>query len=208
MENGFFITTEGCEGGGKTTAIRKIKEVLERKGHRVIITREPGGVPTAEKIREVLLNNTLTSISEMYLFGAARFEHLHHVVNPALEKGLVVICDRFYDSSIVYQGHVGGLGMDYVYEFNKTLVKREPDLTLYFDVDVEVGLNRIFSNSDREVSKYDMKDTEYHEKVREGYLLLMDKPYGGSRIKKVDANQSIENVENQLEEIFKGVTIK
>ncbi|MBD3108945.1 dTMP kinase [Bacillus sp. AGMB 02131] len=196
MEQGVFITFEGPEGAGKTTILNKLSDVLKQQGYNVLQTREPGGISISEQIREVLLNKDNTAMderTEALLYAAARRQHLVEKVLPALEKGYMVLCDRFIDSSLAYQGYARGLGVDEVYQINRFAIgETMPNLTLYFDLDPEVGLARIQSNGEREINRLDLEKLSFHEKVREGYLMLVDR--FPERIKLVDASAGVEEV--------------
>ena len=193
---GKFITVEGGEGAGKSLAIQSVKKHLEGMGYEVVLTREPGGVPLAERIRELTLDKDITEmdiVTEMFLFAASRREHLVKKVLPALEDGKVVLCDRFVDSSFVYQGIVGGLGVDFVWDVNKAAIgELMPDFTLYMDLDPEIGLARIEKNADREVNRMDLKPIEYHQAVRKGYLDIAER--FTDRIEVVDASGTVDEV--------------
>jgi dTMP kinase len=195
MTNGFIISLEGGEGAGKTTILERLKALLDEKNINYISTREPGGVNISEQIREVILdkNNTeMDSRTEALLFAAARRQHLVQKVRPALEEGKVVIFDRYVDSSLVYQGYVRGISVDEVFELNQFAIEGLlPDLTLYFDLDPKVGLERIGKDGDREVNRLDLEKFSFHEKVREGYLSLNEK---FDRFEVIDAEQSIDAV--------------
>ncbi|MBE0449322.1 MAG: dTMP kinase [Clostridia bacterium] len=205
MSKTVVISLEGGEGAGKTSVIEKIKTHLESKGISHMITREPGGVPISEKIREIILDKTHDEMdhrTEALLFAAARRQHLIEKVIPAIRSGIeVVVFDRFVDSSMVYQGYVRGIGVDEVYQMNLFATEGFlPDLTLYLDVDPEIGLARINSNPDREINKLDMETLEFHKLVREGYLELASK--FPERIRIINAENSIEEVcEESVKEI-------
>lgn len=194
------ISIEGGEGAGKSTVIERIASYLEENMHVFMITREPGGVRISERIREIILEKDYTEMdarTEAMLFAAARRQHLVEKVLPAVEQNKVVVFDRFVDSSLVYQGYVRGIGIDEVYNLNLFATEGFlPDLTLYLDIDPEIGLRRISDNPDREINKLDLEGLHFHEKVREGYQILLDKY--PDRIVQVDANQSIENVLNAV----------
>lgn len=196
MKCNLFITFEGPEGAGKTTVIQKIAERLEQENIAVLATREPGGIEIAEKIRAVILNPAHTAMderTEALLYAAARSQHYFEKVRPALEDGKLVICDRFIDSSLAYQGYARGIGVDEVLAINEFAIgKKLPDLTILFDLSPEVGLARIHAHGDREVNRLDVESLAFHEKVREGYLLLV-KRYP-ARIKVVNADQNVEQV--------------
>ncbi len=169
---GFFITFEGTEGSGKTTVIEKVEAYYIEKGYQVIRTREPGGSKIAEDIRNVILdvdNVKMDSITEAMLYAASRRQHLVEKVIPYLEQGYIVLCDRFIDSSLAYQGYARGLGIDKVYQMNLMATNGLlPDATIYVDVRPEVGLSRIKSNN-REQNRLDLEKLSFHQNVYDGY---------------------------------------
>jgi dTMP kinase len=199
MKHGIFITMEGPEGAGKTTILQLLGEALQKEGHAVILTREPGGIPISEQIREVILhkeNTAMDSRTEALLYAAARRQHLVEKVIPALEQGMIVLCDRFIDSSLAYQGHARGLDMDEIYSINKFAIGDfMPDVTVYFDIDPAEGLKRISKNHQREVNRLDLEELHFHEKVREGYQLVMER--WKDRFIRIDASQPLEVVFEQ-----------
>ena len=189
----YFITFEGPEGSGKTTLITAVYEML-LKSHSVIKTREPGGITISEMIREILLakGNDMDYRTEALLFAASRRQHLTEKVIPALNQGKVVLCDRFVDSSIAYQGYARGIGTEAVMEINRFAIEDYmPDLTIYLKLDPEVGLSRISSNK-RDRNRLDAEQIDFHHDVVSGYNKL-SKIYP-ERIKTVDANQTPEKV--------------
>ncbi|MFJ5625237.1 dTMP kinase [Peribacillus loiseleuriae] len=196
MSRGIFITFEGPEGAGKTTVLHKLGEVLTDVGYQVVITREPGGISISEQIREVILNKDNTVMdgrTEALLYAAARRQHLVEKVMPALDRGVIVLCDRFIDSSLAYQGHARGLSIDEVYKMNQFAIAGVmPDLTIYFDIDPALGLQRVHSNQEREVNRLDMEELQFHEKVREGYQIIMER--SRERFYIVDAAQPLDIV--------------
>ena len=196
MEKGIFITIEGPEGAGKTTIIEMLLEKLESEGYPIMKTREPGGIEIAEQIRSVILNKNNTAMdgrTEALLYAAARRQHLVEKVLPAIEQGFIVLCDRFIDSSLAYQGFARGIGMDEVYSINTFAIEnRMPDATLYFDIDPEIGMKRINEHKGREVNRLDLENLEFHRKVREGYQLLSRKY--SNRIIEIDASQPLQKV--------------
>ncbi|TYS47278.1 dTMP kinase [Rossellomorea marisflavi] len=206
MMNGSFITVEGPEGAGKSTVLAVLAKRLEEDGVPVVITREPGGIKIAEQIREVILHTENTEMderTEALLYAAARRQHLVEKVLPALREGKVVLCDRFIDSSLAYQGKARGIGMDAIEEINAFAIEDHmPDLTLYFDIEPEEGLNRINQHKGREVNRLDLESVGFHHKVREGYLELVNKY--PSRIQVVDASRSVTAVADAAYEIVKG----
>lgn len=194
--NKLFITLEGGEGAGKSTIIKMLSEALVEKGFYVTCTREPGGIEIAEQIRNVILdkrNVSMDSKTEALLYAAARRQHLVEKVLPELEKGHVVLCDRFIDSSLAYQGYARGLGIDEILTINQFAIgDYMPSLTLYLDVRPEIGLSRIDKDNQREVNRLDLESLEFHSTVREGYLKLLH--MFPERIKLINAEGSIEDV--------------
>lgn len=205
MKHNLFISFEGPEGAGKTTVIQKITERLERENLKVLSTREPGGIEIAEKIRAIILDPEHTVMderTEALLYAAARSQHYFEKVRPALDEGKLVICDRFIDSSLAYQGYARGLGVDEVLAINEFAIgKKLPDLTILFDLAPDVGLARIQANGEREINRLDVESLAFHEKVREGYGLLV-KRYP-ERIKVVNAEQTVEQV---IEDVWSIIT--
>ncbi|MCM3006887.1 dTMP kinase [Priestia koreensis] len=205
---GKFITFEGPEGAGKTTIMEMVYNYYKQKEVQILSTREPGGIHIAEEIRKVILNpdhTTMDGRTEALLYAAARRQHLVEKVVPALENGTTVFCDRFIDSSLAYQGFARELGIEEVFQINQFAIGHTmPDLTIYFDLDPEVGLQRINETKGREINRLDLEKVDFHRKVREGYLLLVEK--FPSRIMKINADQPIENVYKdvlkQLEALF------
>ena len=196
MSKGFLVSLEGPEGAGKTSVLEALIPILEDRGIEVLSTREPGGVLIGEKIREVILDPSHTEMdpkTELLLYIASRRQHLVEKVLPALAAGKLVIMDRFIDSSVAYQGFGRGLdieAIDWLNEFATDGLK--PDLTLYFDIEVEEGLARIATNSDREINRLDMEGLDLHRKVRQGYLSLLEKE--ADRIVKIDASLPLDQV--------------
>lgn len=191
-----FITFEGGEGSGKTTALKKINQMLLDRGYQTVLTREPGGTPISEQIREVILNKANTDMdsrTEALLYAASRRQHLVQKIWPALREGKIVLCDRFLDSSLAYQGVARGLGIDEVLHVNEYATEGQyPDLTFFFDLDPEEGLKRIAANSGREVNRLDLEKLSFHEKVRIAFLDLSQK--FKDRYVVIDASKSPEEV--------------
>lgn len=201
---GLFITFEGPEGAGKTTILSKLVKELEERGHRVVSTREPGGIKISERIREIILNKEHTMMdarTEALLYAAARRQHLVEKVIPALEENMIVLCDRFIDSSLAYQGYARGIGIEEVLKINEFAIENVmPDITLYFDIKPEKGLERISKNEQREINRLDLEHLEFHYKVYEGYQNVINLfPY---RIKAINADQSIESVFHEVKKIL------
>ncbi len=191
-----FITLEGPEGSGKTTAVEEAVKKLEEMGYQVVRTREPGGTPISEQIRNVILdkaNTMMDSRTEALLYAASRRQHLVEKVWPAIKEGKIVVCDRYLDSSLAYQGGARGLGIDEVLNINLFATENTwPDLTLLFDLNPEIGLARISANSEREVNRLDLEKLEFHNKVRNTFLDLA-KRYP-DRYVIIDAGKSREEV--------------
>ena len=196
MSKGFLVSLEGPEGAGKTSVLEALIPILEDRGVEVLTTREPGGVLIGEKIREVILDPSHTEMdpkTELLLYIASRRQHLVEKVLPALAAGKLVIMDRFIDSSVAYQGFGRGLDIDAIDWLNEFATDGlKPDLTLYFDIEVEEGLARIAANSNREVNRLDMEGLDLHRKVRQGYLSLLERE--GNRIEKIDASLPLDQV--------------
>lgn len=202
LKKGFFIVLEGGDGTGKSTQAKLIAEHLKSNGFEsVVLTREPGGVDTAEKIRNIILNEDIDPITEALLFASARREHLVKKVIPALNEGKVVICDRFLYSSLAYQGHARGLGIETVYNINKLAVEDcFPNLTIMLDLDAQTGIDRIFNNRTEETNRLDKESLEFHSKVREGYKTV-SKMYSDELVF-VDASKSIGDVFEDIKAIL------
>lgn len=192
MKKGIFITFEGGEGAGKTSLIERIKTYLLNKKLNLVFTREPGGTLFGEEIRNLLLKDRKEKVSakaELCLFLASRAQHIQDVIIPALSKGKIVLCDRYNDSSIAYQGYARGLGIEDVINFSSYIIEKAiPDLTLYLDIDPQIGLSRVKSKYDR----IESEKISFHQKIREGFLLLAEK--FPDRIKILEASKSKEEV--------------
>ncbi|MFZ2743208.1 MAG: dTMP kinase [Trichococcus flocculiformis] len=205
---GIFITIEGPDGSGKTTALQQVVPRLQQEMNRkVVATREPGGSPIAEKIRSLILDPSHTDMdsrTEALLYAASRRQHLVEKVLPVLESGDVIFCDRFVDSSIAYQGYARGIGEEGIREINEFATEGiEPDVTLYIDVPAEVGIQRIHANLDeREYNRLDQEKLAFHEKVRAGYQHLAQA--NPERIVVVDGTMSRESVAEACYHIIKN----
>jgi dTMP kinase len=171
-----FITLEGPEGSGKTSVMKEVIARLRQEGFVIEETREPGGTPIAEQIREVILNKENTKLdprAEALLLAASRRQNLVEKIWPALKAGKIVICDRFIDSSLAYQGGARGLGVEPVLNINLFATESSyPQLTLLFDLPPELGLKRIAANANREINRLDLEQLSFHQKVRDTYLTL------------------------------------
>lgn len=191
-----FITFEGGEGSGKSSALKLIDERLRAEGYETVLTREPGGTPIAEQIRNVILDKGNTKMdprTEALLYAASRRQHLVEKVWPAIKEGKIVLCDRYLDSSLAYQGGARGLGIDNVLNVNLFATEGTfPDLTLLFDIEPELGLDRIAKNASREVNRLDLEKIEFHRGVRKTFLSLAERY--PERFVVIDASQSLEKV--------------
>lgn len=201
---GIFITFEGPDGAGKTTILNMLSEEFKEKGIEAVFTREPGGIRIAEQIREVILNKENTEMdsrTEALLYAAARRQHIVEKVIPALNEGKLIICDRFIDSSLAYQGYAREIGVDDVYSINMFAIDGVmPEVTLYFDIEPERGLLRINGSDSREVNRLDLEKMDFHLKVQKGYKQLIDK--FPERIKVINADQSLEDVYRDVKEVL------
>jgi dTMP kinase len=191
-----FITFEGGEGSGKSTAIKHIVDELTKEGYPIVLTREPGGTPISEEIRDIILDKKNTEMdprTEALLYAASRRQHLVEKILPALKEGKIVLCDRYLDSSLAYQGGARGLGIDAVYQMNQFATQgEEPDLTLLFDIQPEEGLRRIAANAGREVNRLDVEQLPFHYAVREAFHKLAKQ--NPNRFVMIDASKSPEEV--------------
>lgn len=202
-KQGQFITIEGQDGAGKTTNLQYLCNILELHDIDYIVTREPGGTPLGEAIREVLLSQNeinIVPMSELLLVFAARSQHLEEVINPALEQGVWVVCDRFTDASYAYQGGGHGLNSDIIKQIAKLVQQgREPDLTLLLDVDIATGESRVNTRNETK-DRFEQQETQFKKKVRDCYLQLAhDNP---ERIKLVNAGLEINSVKKQVEQVI------
>lgn len=191
---GYFITFEGPDGSGKTTVATAVCEELKKRGYEVIHTREPGGIGISEKIRNIILdpeNTMMDAKTEALLYAASRRQHLVEKVFPAIREGKIVICERFLDSSLAYQGYGRQLGFDEVLEINLFAIDRTyPDLTVYLDVDEQVGLDRLSDRSFKD--RLDQESIDFHHRVAEGYQEVLRR--FKDRIRIVDASRGKEEV--------------
>lgn len=194
MHKGLFITFEGNDGSGKTTISTMICELLTKAGFTTIHTREPGGIDIAEKIRELILdpqNTAMDARTEALLYAASRRQHLIEKVLPAIDAGNIVICDRFIDSSLAYQGIGRGIGIDEVYHMNEFAMEDHlPDATIFLAVDLEVSLSRVTARGNKD--RLENETNAFHLAVREGYKEVCER--FSDRIHVIDANQDVETV--------------
>ncbi|MBO9508798.1 dTMP kinase [Thalassospira sp. A3_1] len=196
---GLFISFEGGEGSGKTTQIRRLESWFRQRGREVVVTREPGGSPGAEEIRNLLLTGDpgrWDAVTEALLMFASRRDHVERTIRPALAEGKVVLCDRFADSSVAYQGFGHGLGAEYIRNLWQIAIDGfKPDLTLIFDLPVEVGLERAgarFANISAAEDRFERMGTEFHQRLRNGFIEIARK--NPERCEIVDANGDIDLV--------------
>ena len=195
MKKGLFITFEGIDGCGKTTQIELLKNSLEKQGENVLLTREPGAKGLGEKLREILLNyeGDVSSNCESFLFLADRAQHIDTIIKPAIEKGIIVICDRHTDSTVAYQGYGRGLDLKQIHYLNNIATSGiKPDLTFILDIDVETSLERIGKARDRMESA----GIEFFNRVRNGYIEISKQE--PNRVKLLNGKDSIENIHNQI----------
>lgn len=201
-----FITLEGPEGSGKSSVMEKVYERLLSEGYQIVKTREPGGTPIGEQIRNVILNQDNTKMdirTECLLFAASRRQHLVEKIWPSLKQGKLVFCDRYLDSSLAYQGYARKLGINNVLNVNLFATENTyPDLTLFFDVAPEIGLERINKNHNREVNRLDVEKLEFHKNVYQGYITLLN--MYPERIKRIDASKPFNEVVEDTYNLIKG----
>ena len=199
---GLFISFEGGEGSGKSTAISLIKERLVNEGYNVEVTREPGGVAVSEQIRDVILdiNNNMCKETEALLYAASRVEHLYKKVIPLLEEGYIVISDRYIDSSLAYQGFARNIGVDRILEINRFALDYMPKVTYFFDVKPEIGLARIKGRD--KIDRLDLEEMAFHQSVYDGYVEIA-KMYP-KRIKTINGLASIDDIVNEIYLDIKG----
>jgi dTMP kinase len=199
-----FITFEGTEGSGKTTQCRRLARSLRGQGYQVLETREPGGTPLAETIRKLLLSSfnpkdytePITPSCETMLILAARSQHVIHVIQPALAKGIIVLCDRFFDSTLAYQGYARGLDKTFLNEAQRFITNGlQPHLTFFLDLPIQEGLSR--RKRAKEQNRLDHESLSFHQRVRRGFLALAKEH--PKRIRKIDATQSTHTLAAQIE---------
>ncbi|EMG28799.1 thymidylate kinase [Listeria fleischmannii 1991] len=197
---GLFITLEGPDGSGKTTTMRLLEEKMKQSGIDFIKTREPGGSPISEKVREIVLgigNEEMDPRTEALLIAGARRQHVVEKIRPALQAGKTVLCDRFIDSSLAYQGAGRGIGIEEVLNINLFAVGETlPDITFYLDVDAATGLERIAASRGREINRLDKEDISFHDKVQKGYKEIM--AMFPSRFKRIDANRTPDEITDEI----------
>lgn len=202
---GKFITIEGTDGAGKTTQINLLMEYLKHEGFDVVLTREPGGTYIGEKIRELLLdteNSSMSYMTEALLYAAARAQHVNEKILPALNDGKIVVCDRFVDSSIAYQGFARELGFKTIESINNYAVNSlAPDITFYLDISPEIGIAR--KRDSKVLDRIEVEKMEFHNSVYKGFQELCN--CYTDRIKKINADRSIEDISNDIIEEVKKI---
>ena len=201
-----FITFEGPDGSGKSTVIKAVYERLINDGYSVILTREPGGTPIAEKIRDIILDNSNTALdarTEALLYAASRRQHLVEKIWPAIKEGKIVLCDRFLDSSLAYQGEGRKLGIENILNVNLFATENTyPDLTLFFNISPEEGLKRVSKDKKRVADRLDNENANFHQAVYNGFLKV-NSMYK-DRIQVVDATKSLNEVIENAYKIIKS----
>ena len=203
---GYLITFEGIEGSGKSTQVQRLASRLRQERHEVMDTREPGGTPAAERIRQLFLpteqSEPLDRFSELFLILAARQQHVRHVLQPAVDAGAIVLCDRFSDSTLAYQGYGRGLDLSLLRRLNGLVTPHlTPDLTLWLDLPVAVGLARRYNT--RERNRLDAEDTSFHDRVRQGFLALHERE--PRRIRRIDAQRDADAIAEEIWQVVRHV---
>lgn len=206
LKKGLFITFEGPEGSGKTTQIELLKKELESQGYAVVVTREPGGTEIGKKIRKILLdvqNDGMSFKTELFLYAADRIDHVEKIIRPAISEKSVVLCDRYIDSTVAYQGAGRNIGAKFIEDLMLLAVDGlQPDLTVLIDIDPSKGVNRAIqkeayknTNGDR----IEREGLDFHQRVRSGYLELAEKY--PQRIKKISGEQGIDAIHKEIKDI-------
>lgn len=202
MKKSMFITLEGPDGCGKSSVALELKKELINLGYSIVHTREPGGIEISEQIREVILNKDNTAMAEKteaLLYAASRCQHIQEKIIPALESGQIIICERFLDSSLAYQGYARNIGIDAVYDINKFAIGTcMPDLTLFLDIEPSLGLERIKSRQNKD--RLDQEKIDFHQKVYQGYQKVNQ--LFSKRIKIVDASKPLNEVVEKCLELI------
>ncbi len=208
---GTFITFEGIEGSGKSTQIVLLADYFKSSGNRVLLTREPGGTPIGDQIRKILLdpaNKALDPSAELLLYAASRAQHMSEVILPSLAAGSIVLCDRFSDATLAYQGYGRGLNRETIQELDRIVTSgMRPDLTLLFDIDAATGLSRARGrNNSRGLeneARFENEKIAFHERIRRGYLELAKQEPG--RIRVVDASQTPDEIQDIVRKMIDDV---
>ncbi len=199
-----FITFEGIEGCGKTTQLKLLAGLLEKQGFQVVTTREPGGCPIADKVRAILLdaeNHAMVPLAELLLYAAARAQHVAEIVRPALAAGKIVLCDRFTDATMAYQGFGRGLDQETIATLNQLAIGQlRPELTILLDCPVEIGLSRAIARIDNSQGareeRFELEARQFHQRVRDGYIqLAAQEP---ARFVRIDGGQDLQQVTSAI----------
>ena len=206
-----FISLEGIEGCGKTTQLDHISVFLEKIGRPFVVTREPGGTDIGKKIRSILLDpasNDLEPTAELLLYMADRAQHINSVIKPRLAEGKIVVCDRYYDATVAYQGFARGLGVNYIRDLHRMILEDfKPDLTILLDLSPRTGLSRAWQELDSgnrsgAESRFEEEAISFHEKVRAGYLEIAR--LEPKRFKIIDASPEIDVVQTEIQKVLTG----
>lgn len=204
---GFFISFEGPEGAGKSTILKLVAQYLKEQfpNEEIVTTREPGGTKLAEQVRAILQtqeDENIDARAEALLFAAARRQHVTEVIKPSLAANKIVLSDRYVDSSLAYQGAARGLGIDEVYKINKFAIENcLPDLTIIFDLDVELGLKRIYANRQNQIDRLDKESLDFHKTVRQTFLQLVER-YPDRNYYVLDASKDIDEVLQEVKTVL------
>lgn len=209
-----LITFEGGEGSGKTTQIRRLKKYLAQKGIPCRVTREPGGCPISEKVRKILLNpdyHHMAPMSELFLYEAARAQHVEEVIKPLLKKGVVVLCDRFSDATLAYQGYGRGIELQWIENLNRLSSQDiKPDITFLLDCPSDVGLKRAVQRNQvlkkEKEGRFETEEVRFHHRVRRGYLSIAKKE--PDRIKVIATRQGEEKVFEKIRHIIDELIVR
>ncbi|HPJ23324.1 MAG TPA: dTMP kinase [Bacillota bacterium] len=204
---GKFISFEGPDGSGKTSVIKIVEAYFRDKGYDVLITREPGGIKISEKIRDIIHDvehQEMDPRTEALLYAASRSQHLHQKIIPAINQGKIVLCDRYVDSSLAYQGFGRHLGYDEVLAINMFAIGGVfPDLTIFVDVKPEIGLRRVFSTEEREKNRLDLEPLDFHKQIYEGYQEIIKR--FPDRIKRINGEQDRDSVAKEAIDIIEKI---
>lgn len=205
---GLFITIEGSDGSGKSTQIELLKSYLQTKEYDFIFTREPGGTVISEAVRDIILNKDymeMSDVTESLLYAAARAQHVNELIIPSLEDGKLIICDRFVDSSIAYQGYARELDIESIEMVNNYATRGiQPDLTILLDIDVENALKR--KKKQKELDRMELEKLDFHKKVSDGFKELAIT--NSNRIKLIDANRTIDEVHKEIIQLIEKKIIE
>ena len=204
---GYFITFEGVEGAGKSTQAKLLYQYLIDNGKEAILTKEPGGTKTGQKIRQILLEKTdeiFPPVAELMLYEADRNFHIHNLIKPSLQQGKYIICDRFTDSTLAYQGYARGLNINLIKQLNEIATEGiKPDITFLIDIPVEEGLKRI--KQTRQADRIEDEDIQFHKRLREGFLKIAENEK--DRIVVLDGLETPDNIFKKVIEILKNRNI-